>query len=63
MAGAFGIADPADHCRIGSLEKKEIMDAFTQPDHCRIGSLETPRNSLKATLKDHCRIGSLEKKK
>ena len=49
-----------DHCRIGSLEKKQLLDISSKIDHCRIGSLEIPLVATARKFKDHCRIGSLE---
>ena len=48
------------HCRIGSLEKRQIEQMLPMGVHCRIGSLEICVNTSIVALIVHCRIGSLE---
>ena len=48
------------HCRIGSLEISDPLNAPSVDLHCRIGSLETLKFLITTMPILHCRIGSLE---
>ena len=48
------------NCRIGSLEKAQMLRSQIPEVNCRIGSLESPRLFVTAQAVVNCRIGSLE---
>ena len=47
-------------CRIGSLEKADLLEKLLHNVICRIGSLEKPMSAPGVVRKVICRIGSLE---
>ena len=48
------------HCRVGSLEKKPLMQIALLRVHCRVGSLEIILHLRQQVANVHCRVGSLE---